>query len=242
MKRAFIKTKNYTKMYETMSTLVNLDGNPERMALIYGAFGLGKTFALEKLAAEFDAILLRTDQTWTVKVALKLLSAEMGIDPKGQSSEIMERVIDAMLYSPRPIIIDEIDTLLPSTKFTVLELFRDIHDMTGNAFMMVGMESCDARLKNHSHFYSRVVAKAKFEEIPLTDISQFCKLCGVGDGDAFVPIHIEEDLQKYFLRKYPNLRVIKVLLLRIEKFCDINGYKRVDLNLFKQSGVENADS
>ena len=232
MKEKFIETQNYITMHELVTRLVELDGNAERMGLAYGHFGLGKTFSLERITSEFDAVLMRTNQTWTVPSTLRLLAEELGIDARGRSSEVMERVIYELMRHPRVIIVDEIDTLLPATKFSVLELFRDIHDQVKNVFLMVGMESCDGRLKAHNHFYSRIVAKAKFKQIPKGDIEKFCTQCEV---------KIEDDLVSYFLKKYPNLRQIKVLLLRIESWAETNGTERMNLKLFKQSGVEHAE-
>lgn len=241
MKEVFIKTRNYIKMYDLMSTLVELDGNKERMGLAFGKYGLGKTFSLERIAVEFNAVLLRTDQTWTVSSVLKILARELGIDERGKASELMERIINTMIFAPRPIIVDEIDTLLPAPKFGVLELLRDLHDETGNIFLMVGMETCDARLKNHSHFYSRIVGLTKFEDMPIDDVRAFCRLCGIGKEEAWEPIEIEEDVVKHFANKYKNLRLIKVYLLRLERWCEVNGIDTINMKLLKQSGVEYAE-
>lgn len=232
MQEKFIKTENYITMHDLITRLVELDGNAERMGLAFGHFGLGKTFALERIAAEFDAILLRTNQTWTVASTLRLLAEELAIDIRGKSSDVMDRVIYEMMRNPRVIIIDEIDTLLPANKFPVLELFRDIHDQVKNVFLMVGMESCDGRLKMHKHFYSRIVGKAKFKDIPRSDIEKFCTQCD---------ITIENDLIDYFYRKYPNLRQVKVFLLRIERWAEMNPVEAMNFKLFRDSGVEHAE-
>ncbi len=232
MKEKFIETENYITMHDLLTRLVELDGNAERMGLAYGAFGLGKTFSLERLSSEFDAILLRTDQTWTVASVLRILCEEMAIDSRGKSSDLMERIVWHMMQEPRVIIIDEIDTLLPARKFEVLELFRDIHDKVHNVLLLVGMESCEARIKNHPHFDSRIIGKVKFKAIGREDIAKFCDQCDV---------KIEDDLVDHFHKKYPNLRRIKVFLLRIESWTEMNEVESIGLKLFKQSGVEHAE-
>ena len=232
MKEKFIETENYITMHELLSRLVELEGNAERIGLAYGSYGLGKSFGLERLCIEFDAVLLRTDQTWTVASVLRLLCEELAIDSRGQSSDLMERVVWHLLREPRIVIIDEIDTLLPAKKFEVLELFRDIHDRAHNVLMLVGMESCEARIKNHPHFDSRIIGKVKFKPIGEEDISKFCEQCD---------IKIEKDLVTYFTKRYPNLRRIKVFLLRIESWAEMNGVASMGLKLFKQTGVEHAE-
>ena len=234
MKETFIKTENYTKMFELMSTLVDdLDGNAERMGLGFGKFGLGKTFALERVTDEFNAVLLRQNQTWTASSVLRILAKELRIDTKSKNAtEILDEIVEELLSEPRPIIVDEIDELLKADRFKVLEFFRDVHDMTGNVFVMVGMESCNARLKNHPHFYSRIVEKAKFREIGIEDVKKFCLQSEV---------KLESDLVEFFFKKYPNLRRIKVFILRIEKWADANGIEKMNLKMFRQSGVEKDD-
>jgi len=232
MKEKFIETENYITMHELLTRLVELNENAERIGLAYGPYGLGKTFSLERLASEFNAILLRTDQTWTVASVLRILCEEMAIDSRGKSSDLMERIVWHMLQEPRVIIIDEIDTLLPARKFEVLELFRDIHDKVHNVLLLVGMESCEARIKLHPHFDSRIIGKVKFKPIGREDIEKFCLQCDV---------KIEGCLIDHFHKKYPNLRRIKVFLLRIENWVEMNEVESMDLKLFKQSGVEHAE-
>lgn len=230
----FIKTENYNKMFELMSTLVDdLEGNAERMGLAFGEYGLGKTFALERVTVEFNAVLLRQNQTWTKSSVQKIVARELGIDTKSKSTtEVFDDIVDSLLHEPRPIIVDEVDGLLKADRFNVLEFFRDVHDVTGNVFIMVGMESCNSRLKNHPHFYSRVVEKVKFKKIGIEDIKKFCLQSEV---------KLESDLIEFFLKKYPNLRRIKVFILRIEKWCENNGLEEMGLALFRKSGVEKDD-
>ena len=234
MKETFIKTENYTKMFELMSTLVDdLEGNAERMGLGFGEYGLGKTFALERVTAEFNAVLLRQTQVWTKSSVQLLLARELGIDTKGKKSiEVFDEIVERLLHEPRPIIVDEVDGLLKGDRFSVLEFFRDVHDVTANVLVMVGMESCNSRLKNHPHFYSRIVEKVKFRKIGIEDIKKFCLQSEV---------KLEDDLLEFFLKKYPNLRRIKVFILRIEKWAEANGIESMGLKLFRQSGVEKDD-
>jgi len=234
MKEKFIETENYIAIHELLTRLIELQdmGQDICMGLVYGDYGLGKSFSLERLAAETGAILLRTDQTWTVASVLRILCEEMALDSRGKSAALMERVVWHMLREPRPIIIDEIDTLLPATKFAVMEMFRDIHDKAHHALLFVGMQGAEGRLKLHPHFYSRIVGKVKFKSISHEDIKKFCEQCEV---------KIEDDLVEYFLRKYPNLRRIKVFMLRIEAWSEMNDIDTMHLKLFKDSGVEYAE-
>lgn len=229
MREQFVPTLNYTRAVETFSNLKNLPETAPRMGLSYGDFGLGKTVGLEKIAAQENAILLRATQTWSKSSLLVKFCTELGLDTKGSSAVMYERVRESFILEPRIVIIDEVDSLLKAEKLPVLELLRDLHDETKIIIFFVGMEEANAKFKKYRHYYSRIVELVKFEGIVLKDIESFCALSDV---------KIETDLIHFFVKRYPNLRQIKVLLLRLENWCEMNGLASVDLNSFKKSGVE----
>jgi DNA transposition AAA+ family ATPase len=233
MREEFIETRNYTKLYEAFQDLKELPKSAPKMGLGYGSFGLGKTFSLEKIAVKENAILLRAAQTWTKSSLLSELCEELNLDSSGQASTKFRRVVESLISEPQIIIIDEIDALLKSTKFDVLEMIRDIHDETGVSIFMIGMEEANAKLKKHRHFYSRIVSFVLFESISKEDIEKLCKLSD---------IEVSDDLLRYFHQKYPNLRQITVLLLRVEKYCETNDIDSIDLKTFKSSGAEYGDN
>jgi len=229
MQEKFIETKNYIKLVEAFSNLDSLPATAPRMGLGFGNFGLGKTFSLENIAARENAILLRAAQTWSKSSLLSKLCIELGLDSTGHSPAKYERVLESLLSEPRIIIIDEVDALLKSDKTSVLEMLRDLHDETQIILFFIGMEEANAKFKRHRHYYSRIVELVVFDQINKLDIEKFCGLSEV---------EIENDLINFFVKRYPNLRQIKVMLLRLENYCAMNSISRVDLKEFKSSGVE----
>jgi SpoVK/Ycf46/Vps4 family AAA+-type ATPase len=233
MKEEFVTTVNYSRLYEAVQGLKGLPRTAPKMGLGFGNFGLGKTFSLERIAAQENALLLRAAQTWSKTSVLSELCEELGVDVSGHSPVKYRRVLESLLSEPRIIIVDEIDALLRSSKFEVLEMFRDIHDETGIVIFFVGMEESNRKLKKHKHFYSRIVEFVEFHAINKGDIERFCALSEVSIGD---------DLTDYFFKKYPNLRQIKVMLLRLEKWAMLNDIEEVNLKTFLQSGAEYGDN
>lgn len=152
------------------------------------------------------------------------------MDTKGSASLLFNRIIEELLENPRIIIIDEIDTLLKADKVSVLELLRDIHDLTSIVLFFVGMEEANAKFKRYRHYYSRITALVQFLPISKSDIEKFCSLSEV---------KIEVDLIDYFANKYPNLRQLKVLILRLEEFAQLQDLTSINFKTFKESGVEN---
>ena len=231
MKVDFIETENYTTVLEAIQNLKRLPMDAPRIGLAFGNYGLGKTSALERIAAQDDSILLmRAGQTWSKRSALDILCTEFGLDTKGHSPKLFERVRDHLLREEVTIVVDEVDTILKGPKVEVLEMFRDLHDETGTVVFFIGMEEANAKFKRHRHYYSRIVQKVKFKPIGINDIEKFCQLCEV---------KIDADLLHYLSKQWPNLREIRVMLLRLEEYCEMNGFVEVDLKTFKGSGVEN---
>jgi len=229
VREEFIDTQNYSKLVEAFSNLNMLPVTAPRMGLGFGNFGLGKTFSLERIAAKENAILLRAAQTWSKSSLLSKLCIELGLDTKGHSAQMYERVLESFIVEPRIIIIDEVDALLKAEKMPVLELLRDLHDETQIILFFVGMEEANAKFKRHRHYYSRIVELIQFDAIGVNDIEKFCSLSD---------LKIQVDLVNFFAKRYPNLRQIKVMILRLENYCDINDIDDVDLKTFKASGVE----
>ncbi|MCG3658628.1 AAA family ATPase [Aliarcobacter butzleri] len=229
MQEKFLHTQNYIKLEEAFQGLKELPISAPKMGLGYGNYGLGKTISLEKITAKEDALLFRAVQTWTKTSVLREICTELNLDTQGQASYLYKRVIESLISEPRILIVDEVDAILKSTKNEVLELFRDIHDETGIIVFFIGMEESNAKFKKHRHYYSRIVALVEFKPIIKEDIKKFCELSDV---------KIEDDLIDFFYAKYPNLRNIRVLLIRLEKYCELNNYESVDLKTFRESGVE----
>lgn len=208
-KETFIETSNYIKLSEAFTRLKNLPATSPKMGLGYGFFGLGKTFSLEKTAAKYNAVLLRALHTWRPKSMLERLCEEMNLDKSGTSSQLYARLIEDLRSKKRTIIIDEVDALLPSRNFEMLEILRDIHDETGVIIFFVGMEESNAKLKRHRHFYSRIFEFVKFKPVVFEDVEKYCKT--YSDQVEILP-----DLIEFLANNYTNLKQIRKLLTDLE--------------------------
>jgi DNA transposition AAA+ family ATPase len=230
MRESFIPTGNYSKLVEAIQELQELPASAPKLGLGYGSFGLGKSFGLEKIASDTGAILLRARQVRTKNSLLGDLCYELGLDTTGVAANKQKRVEELLIKEPTMIIVDEVDTLIPSAKFEILEVFRELHDEAKTIIFFVGMEESNRKLKMHRHFYSRIVKFVEFDDLSRVDIEKYCELSDV---------KIEADLVTYFTNRCPNLRKIKVLLIAIEKYAMLNDFDAMTLQLFKSSGVEN---
>lgn len=228
----FIETENFIKIFESIQALKSLPASAPKLGLAYGNYGLGKTSALERIIVMEDALLFRAVQTWSKTSVLKQICEELQVETSGTSATLYQRAKKTLLFEPRIIIVDEVDAILKSTKNEILEMFRDLHDETGVIIFFVGMEEARVKFKKHRHYESRIVEFIEFKAIAKEDIKKFCDLSD---------IEIEKDLIEYFASHHPNLRNIRVFLIRLEKYCKLNGYKSADLQTFRISGVNHVE-
>ncbi len=229
MRHEFIKTDNYIRCLEALKELEALPRDMEKMGLLFGNAGRGKSLIIERLAAELDAALVRTLGGWTAKSMLIDICFELGLDDKGSTATLQNRVIDELTEHPRILIIDEIDTLFENNKRILLVMLRDIHDVAKTPIVFTGMEQCEKKFKKDAHYYDRFARKIKMIPTTLNDIRRLC------DSST---IKIENDLVEYLHNKYRNFRPIKVLITALENYCELNDYDSVDLKTFKASEVE----
>jgi DNA transposition AAA+ family ATPase len=216
-------------MKEAIARLQNLPEDAPRIGLGYGNFGLGKTKALCRIMDETNAILLRAMPIWTKKSFLAEMCRWMKLDINGDSTDKHARILQDFKVSKRILIIDEIDALLPSQKFDVLEQIRAVYDDAKIVLILVGMEEANAKLKRHRHFYSRIAEFIEFKPIAPEDVDAFCDLCD---------IKLENDLRDFFKQKYANLRQLRVLIYDIENAAKRNKLTSCDLKTFKNLRIE----
>ncbi|MDR2033514.1 MAG: AAA family ATPase [Helicobacteraceae bacterium] len=229
MTEEFIVTDNHNRLLEAAARLKLLPQDAPRMGIGYGNFGLGKTMSIARIAAMEGALLFRASSTWSKSAFLTSLCEKLGLDVSDSASIKYKRAVDHLNLEPKTIIIDEIDALLRSDKISILEILRDIHDETPSPLLLIGMESCDGKLKRHQHFYSRIVERVVFSPAKIDDIARFAKLSKIA---------ISQEVVDYLAQKYPNFRQIKVMFLRLENWCETNGRKSATLKEWKAAGVE----
>lgn len=232
MQYKFVKTKNYSRIYEAIQHLKNLPTKVPKLGIAYGKYGIGKSLALENIALEENAILLEASPTWSIASFLKHLCFELEVDVTGTSTTKMENILKALYERPRIVIIDEVDRLLVSTKREILDSLRYIHDQTETVILVVGMDNALAKLKNDGAFESRLAVKIKLQNTSKEDIQVFC---------SNAEVTIKEDVINYFAKKHPNLRYIKVFIENLERYCETNDIEEVDMKVFRASKVEDLD-
>jgi len=232
MTTKFIQTKNYKVFKESVTALKEREleeFNSARMALFYGSFGIGKTWAIERMAADEpnNIIFLRAEEWWTKSHLIRKIGIEFGVENQ-KTADTADEIKRRMRIEDRVIVVDEVDKLLNSAKHDLLEIFRDLTDQTSCVVIFIGMEQAPIKWAKYGHYHSRLqlvsLAKNSTE-----DISLFCELSDV---------KIEPDLIAYFDRRYGNFRIIKRKIEALEAYCELHDLENADMKVYKASGAE----
>lgn len=174
MQDKFVEIKNAKRFRAAVARVHhhNLKGI-ERMALIYGDPGLGKTETAIQYAAGNGAIFLRMRKLMNARWLLRDLVKELGDYPARYTEGLFNQVVDLLERKKKTLILDEVDYFTSDSKVT--ETLRDIHDITGTPMIFIGMNQADKRLKRYPHLYDRFVEIVKFQPLDREDVELMVK-------------------------------------------------------------------
>lgn len=146
----------------------------ERLLVMYGHPGYGKTTAANYVANKLRGRYVEACAHWTKKVLLESIYFEMtGIVMKGTINHLFQLVIDELARSGRPLIIDEADYLV---KNSCIETVRDLHDKGRVVIILVGEEMMPRKLERWDRVHSRVLEFVAAEPADLDDLAHLCRL------------------------------------------------------------------
>ena len=227
MEYKFLLTDNYINSLTGMEELIGLPEDMDKMGLIYGKPGEGKTQMIKTLASTLDAGLVRTMGTWTAKKMLEDICYELGIPDTGSGHTLQTLIIDYFRNPNRDhtmLIIDEIDTLFEPQGKKLLIILRDIHDMAKIPVVFSGMEKSEKVFKKDKYYYDRFYALIKMEDKTEKDVQ---KLCNCSE------IKINADLVNHFYKTYGSYRPIKRLIVKLETFAQNNDLDEIGMAEYK---------
>lgn len=186
MKKGLASTRNMSRIMETAQELAADDRAKERMGLIFGKPGLGKTEgALMVLNQIEHTVFLRAKSAWTVNWFLRELVVELGESPHNKTEDLFRQAVNSLAEWPRLIIVDEVDHM--ARRGELIETLRDIHDSALNPWLLIGMQGAELKLKRYAHVYDRFRYVVQVEILKVDDVEEIAReLCEIplGDGAA----------------------------------------------------------
>lgn len=173
MRNHFVITKNVKKFQTAIQRINHNRRGVERMALVTGEVGLGKTEAALWYGAHNGAIIIRMWEMMSGHWLLRELVKEIGVEPAWRTEKLVDQLKEHLSPKPRTIILDEVDRFLKDQdrkKVVVLETLRDIHDVCHCPMVFVGEEWIDKKMKRLPRLYDRIVEIARFEKFNIADV------------------------------------------------------------------------
>lgn len=167
-KPVFVRTKNVRNFEVMMDDLARAEGEG-RFGMVFGQAGRGKTRTAQWYAANNGCAYLRMAGVWRTSELdfLQALCRELGVlTPSHRKGPCYVQAIDKLVAASRPVFFDEIERLPAS----YLDLCRDIADMSGAAFIMIGEEELHTCMSRNRRVWSRTFQHIEFEPLAPSDI------------------------------------------------------------------------
>lgn len=231
MKRGFVHTENFKRLTEAQKTVARRGAREAGIVIIQGPYGVGKSELCERWAAENGAVFVRCKETWTKRALLDEIADRMGLVKTGRNQEVQARIIGKLAVQMVPLMLDESDHLIRSTA-SLLEVVRDITDITGTMCFLVGMERFAHNVARYEHIASRVAKVVDFHAISLADVKATVEAkAALGDAHDAPKLPMDDAAIAYIHEQCKGrMRLLLNAIANIEHWAQLNGWKKVTLD------------
>lgn len=231
MKKEMAITKNVERLLKAVRSLKESPHGIERMGLLYGLAGEGKTTSVDHVIDKTDGIALRAKRCWTVTAMLAELATELRCPEKikrsNRAAVMVNSIIEHLNTHPRPLFCDEIDHMFAPHNRTrgtdILETLRDIYDTVKVPVILVGEENSAINIQENGRFARRITQWVEFKGIDSEDARTVAETC--------CEVGIADDLLAHLYQEAgANVGRIIVGINAIERHGKSLGMKEVDLS------------
>lgn len=223
MKKGFVQTENFKRLKEAEKIVARRGAREAGLVLVRGVYGVGKSELTERWATDSKYVFVRAKETWTKRALLDELADRMGLAKHGRNQEVQARIIGKIAVDMVPLIIDEADFLVRSTA-SLLEVVRDITDLTGTMCFLVGMEHFPLKVARYEHIASRVAKVVEFEPLSLADVQATIS--------AKAEVALAPELAGEIHRQANGrMRLVLNAIANIEQWAAANGWTKVTPDL-----------
>lgn len=221
MKKGFVQTENFKRLKEAEKLVAKRGAREAGLVIVKGVFGIGKSELTERWAADSGYVFVRAKETWTKRALLDELAEKMGLSKTGRNQEVQARIIGKVAVDMVPLIVDEADFLVRSTA-SLLEVLRDITDLTGTMCFLVGMEHFPMKVARYQHIASRVAKVVELETLSLADVKSTvaAKAEVAMDDDVVAELHRQSK---------GRMRLVLNAIANLEQWAQANSWKTISL-------------
>lgn len=234
MKRGFVHTENFKRLAEAQKVVARRGAREAGLVIIQGPYGIGKSELCERWAAENGAVFVRCKETWTKRALLDELADRMGLDKRGRNQEVQARIIGKLAVDMAPLMLDEADHLVRSTA-SLLEVVRDITDITGTMCFLVGMDRFGQKVARYPHIASRVAKVVEFQLLSMADVkAAVAAKASLGDHHEAPALPMDEGVIAAIAEQCKGrMRLLLNAVANIEQWAQANSWKKVTADHIK---------
>jgi DNA transposition AAA+ family ATPase len=216
MHHKFIHTKNVRKFASAAENINHKLIGMERMALVAGEPGLGKSETAQWYHAKNNAVYIRVMGMMTAPWLFRTIVKELGQEPEWRTEFVVKQIRKILSDRPRTIILDEVDRLSKD----ILEGLRDLHDIVHCPMIFIGEETAPEKFSRYPRLFDRFVEIVRFERLDQEDVKHI--------ATEFCEIKFEADaIEKIVAESEGKFRRILTMIHKAERAAKLNPVKSI---------------
>lgn len=237
MKDKIVLTQNMIGFANLVENLIHKPERMDRMGLIHGKWGLGKTTALEWYYTNNLCFYVRSMAAWgrSVNMMIEDILNCYRVKPRGRLKQDVRELVVVAKKHRAPLFIDEANRV--ARKSVLIETIRDVHDLARIPVVLVGQEDIINLLKRHDLMpvFSRITEVFEFKELSIQDIqhisSELCEL------------NCSEKVASYIRTVcLGDFRLVNAMLMKAEELCALNKTSEITPKIAKEAAYAMPDS
>jgi len=223
MRHKTVKTKDVRRFQQAIDDLLERPEGTEGMGVLWGPPGTGKSTTLAYFTNQYDGIFIRALTCSTVTSILGDICIALGWVSDNPNKKRMLRKADMVEFiirkltrgesgepdpAPRPIFVDEADYCFRN--FELMDILRDIYDLSGCPVIFVGMEDIARKIKEQGRFARRITQWIEYMGLDHDDTIQVANEC--------CDVELSPDLLEYIHKETSgNIGRLIIAITRIER-------------------------
>lgn len=180
MKQIFVETANYLAFMDALDALDARGADECRLVVVDGLPGLGKTTILHRWAGQENCTYLRAKTEWSPYWLMAELLQEFRMHPphghEARFNACLQILVERLHLAESAgkqfaVVIDEADHVTGKGK--LVDTIRDLADLSGVPFILVGMGRIRDNLTRFPQTAGRISRYVRFEPADLGDVEKF---------------------------------------------------------------------
>lgn len=230
MKDKIVLTQNMAGFANVVENLINKPERMDRIGLIHGKWGHGKTTALEWFYTNNHCFYVRSMAAWSRSVTMMVedILTAYRVEPRGRLKQDVRELVRVAKKHRAPLFIDEANRVV--RKSILIETIRDVHDFSRIPIILIGQENIINLLKRRDlgPVFSRVTEIYEFKKLTARDTQHISKeLC-----DLVCDIKVANFIRTVCLGDF---RLVNSLLVRVEELCKLNQVSEITFSIAKEA-------